>query len=283
MKDQKGVTMIMLVAIIAILIILASVTIVSSLNAYRQMRYNTFTAVMDEVQGKVDEICADYKLKGYDSYTEYFSNVYGDSPDLLENVSSKKIDYIANTYQDELAGHEEYIFYFSSEEVKKYLDLSGIDDDSFIIDFSTRYVFSVNGCKDPKNTEIIYYTPIDYKNSVLSNNGGIIETNESEIKSALQGISESNVEILTRKVGNTTIYIVNLKISYATDGTKYPIKKVFFSKGTKENWVEVTDYKENSEKNTIDIEFTLSESGSYKFKVEDTSGKTVESGLVSTK
>ena len=283
MRNQKGVTMIMLVAIIAILIILASVTIISSLTAYRQMRYNTFTAVMDEVQGKVDEICADYKLKGYDSYTEYFSSIYGDSPDLLENVSSKKIDYIASTYQDELLGHEEYVFYFSSDEVKKYLDLSGIDDDSFIIDFSTRYIFSVNGCKDPKNTEIVYHTPTEYKNSILSNNAGIIDTNESEKESALQSISGSNVEILTRKVGNTTIYIVNLKVSYATDGIKYPIKRIFFSKGTKENWVEVTNYKENAVKNTIDIEFTLTESGSYKFKVEDTSGKTVESGLFSTK
>lgn len=277
MKNQKGVTMIMLIAIISILTILAGITITSSIRSYREIKFDTFSSIMDAVQAKADEIGSDYKAKGYTNYIMYFEDVYGSAPNLLENVSSKKINYIKKKYEDELlVEHSDYIFYFSPEDTAKYLELSGIGEDSFIIDFSTRYVYSVNGCNDPDGDNLVYHTATEYKNGLITDNGGIIETDEKDIKSSLSGISVSSQH---SKVGNTDIYAINLKASFSTEGTKYPIKKVFYSKGAdSENWVEVEDYTtdEKTNNNSVNVAFSLHESGSYKFKVEDTSGASKE-------
>lgn len=270
MKNQNGITMVMLVTIVIVLIILASITVVSSIQSYREMKFNTFKSTLKEIQGKVDEICEDYKLQE-GTYTEYFTKVYGSSPSLIESVNTEKVNNIKTTYAEYISGHDGYVFYFNSEDIKKYLDLSGIEDE-FVIDFSTRYVFSVNGCKNPDDTSEYYHFAIEY-------GANIIQEDKTSKKSSLNSVTAAGE---VKQVGNTYMLPVTLNVSYGTEGTKYPVEKVYYSKDNGATWIGVKDYKENSEgyENRVDIEFVLYDVGTYMFKVEDSSGWNVSSGTL---
>lgn len=269
MRNQNGVTLISLGVTIIILIVLASITVITSVQSYKEMRFQTFKSQLEEIQIKVDEICEDYKIfkkeVGADTtYSEYFLAKFNSVPTLFDKSDTTKVADLL-TEHDEFIDHTGFVFYFNQDEVNKYLGLKGIDKE-ILVDFSTRYVYSVNGCKDPdsENGEI-YYTAIDFDNNK------VIITNQDDMKSNL-GVLD--VTSTPKQIGTTTMLQIDLTWTTNDSGTSYPITKVYYNKedeGT-DVWIEVTDFKYENEK----ISFILYEAGVYKFKIEDTSGAVIE-------
>ena len=56
MRSQKGITLITLVATIVVLIILAGITIYSSIDNYKIMRYENYIAQLEELQLAVEKM-----------------------------------------------------------------------------------------------------------------------------------------------------------------------------------------------------------------------------------
>ena len=61
MKSNKGITLISLIASVLLIIILAATTVVTSMNAYNQMKFEGAKAELEEVQKLVDETASDYQ------------------------------------------------------------------------------------------------------------------------------------------------------------------------------------------------------------------------------
>jgi Tfp pilus assembly protein PilE len=274
MRKSKGVTLISVVTTVLILIILAAITAVTSMDAYNQMKFETFKEKLEEVQKKVNEISSDYgvylkknsggtyanyfasKFEG--SYPQYFSQVYNNSK--FDKVKEAK-SILAN---DVLSST---LFYFQESDVEKYLGLKGIED--IIVDFSTRTVYSVKGCKDPNDSNKIYYTLSDYKESTVVDS----TTSDSNVKSSL--IDATLTATSTKKTsGTTTMYQIKLVVSNRGSGIKYPIEKVYYSTDNT-NWVKVS----NPTINDDTVSFILYTSKKYYFKVvdsKDSSSKVAE-------
>ncbi|MBR1540655.1 MAG: hypothetical protein IJ629_05825 [Clostridia bacterium] len=61
MKNNKGITLISLVASILLILILAATTVVTSMNAYNQMKFEGAKTELEEIQKLVDETASDYQ------------------------------------------------------------------------------------------------------------------------------------------------------------------------------------------------------------------------------
>ena len=138
MKNNKGITLISLISSIILILILASVTIVASTNAYNQMKFEGAKSELEQMQKKVDEIATDYQtyLKEKSSvteneYTHFFADRYGNgSTDVgvFDKMLIKNHESEAKTIIDKysLASENNQIFYFSKDDLNKYFDLKGI-------------------------------------------------------------------------------------------------------------------------------------------------------------
>jgi Tfp pilus assembly protein PilE len=265
MRKSKGVTLISVVTTVLVLIILAAVTAVTSMDAYNQMRFETFKEKLEEVQKKVNEISSDYgvylKKNSGDTYANYFASKFNGSwPQYFSQVytNSKFANVLAsNSTLANNASSSTTLFYFKESDVETFLGLKGIDD--IIVDFSTRTVYSVKGCKDPNDSSIIYYTPSDYDESTVVGS----TTSDSNVKSSL--IDATLTATSTKKTsGTTTMYQIKLVVSNRGSGIKYPINAVYYSTDNT-NWVKVS----NPTINDDTVSFILYTSKKYYFKVVD--------------
>ena len=194
MGNQKGITMVSLVITIIIMLIIASITIVSSIKAYNMMRYETFQAELEEVQSAVNELCETYSIeKSLNSdlaYSTFFENKFGNVPKLVsESISENGVQELVSSYSA-LSVNSQYTYYFNTADIKTYLGLE-VSLNSIIVDFSTRYVYSVEGCVNPSNDDVIYHTLSEMdgetniyenKNSSVSATIGLIASDDNSNK-----------------------------------------------------------------------------------------------------
>lgn len=174
MKNNKGITLISLVSSILLLFILAATTVTTSMNAYKQMKFEGAKAELEEVQKLVDEIASDYQTylseKGNTTlgYSDYFNDRYKESSSdgktifeamKLKNNLEKLEGGLQSAYPD-IGQDSEFAFYFTENDLTKYFGLKGIEE--VIVNFSTRKVYSVKGIKDSNDTTKVYYTPEDW-------------------------------------------------------------------------------------------------------------------------
>ncbi len=188
MRNQRGVTIVSLVVTIIVMLIIASITITSSIGAYRTMIFQTFKSELEEIQDAVNETCESYSLErtlNSDlSYSDYFTNKFDSSPRLVsEAISEEGVQEVISLYAA-LAVNSQYTYYFNKDEIKKYFGLE-VTLNAIIVDFSTRYVYSVTGCSDP-NDDKIYYTL-----SEMNGETNIYE-NETSSVSATKGLVASD-------------------------------------------------------------------------------------------
>ena len=125
MKNNKGITLISLVASIILLLILAATTISTSMNAYKQMEFEGSKAELEEVQKLTDEIATDYQtyLKENNDpnkkYADYFSERYGNGTDdfsgkLLHANAEKISDNLKTKHEvlnNAITTHKDDVFY----------------------------------------------------------------------------------------------------------------------------------------------------------------------------
>lgn len=277
MKKQEGITLIFLTVTIVILLILAGIVITSSIDMYKKMRYENYIAQLEELQGAVDKMCEKYKTEGYASYSDpsegFFIKRYNKIPGTLSvaNNKSNAQTIIDKYFSGNSDFHSGYVFYFYSTQIEEFFNIHGIDFD-IVVDFSTRYVYSVDGCGDYDNSEIVY-SLIDLESS------NILQQSVSNITSNSSGITFTQTLLQS---DTTDMYKITLVLNY-TDGEegKYNINKAYYSIDGGEKWVDVSylgdcEYTENS------VSFYIYDSGTYYFKIEDTSGKMISNSQGST-
>ncbi len=162
MRNNKGVTLVALLATIMIMIILGALTIPASIRAYKQMKFESSKAEIEEMQAKVDEISRDYETYlvetkdeiNKSTYKEYFQDRYDAYFDTIKEMGEKseKLKSLIEKYPN--LETSDNAFYFTTMNINKYFNLKGIND--VVVDFNTRTVYSANGIKDPITYETYY-------------------------------------------------------------------------------------------------------------------------------
>ena len=271
MKNQNGITLVYLITIIIIMIIIASITVGVSLSSFKQMKYETVKAELEEIQTVVNEICEDYELAGIDDdsdgdedYSTYFEEKYGSIPDTVEDsIEEDGVSDIVSIYAS-LSTTEKNIFYFDTDDIKTYLGLETTIG-SVLIDFETRYIYSVDGVSDP-TTDEIYYTLSEM------NGGTNIYEDTEEASSSLTGVTATDDNSgMLQAVGDTNLLEITLTAKRGTTGTYYPIKKAYYSTDGGETYIEV-DYLGDCTYTEDTVSFVIYEEGTYIFKIVDTYG-----------
>lgn len=270
MRNQNGITLITLIISIILLMIIATITVFNSVELYEQMKYETFKTQLKEMQAAVDKICEKYKTKGYTSYKDntsgFFKVEYGSLPLSLSEASNvNEVKQIVQKYfgnnSDE---HSGFVYYFTKDEINDYFGINGIEY-NMVVDFSTRYVYAPKGCKNPVTDKTIY-SILDYDPDF------VVQSDSSKATSDSIGITFSTQEVAT---GNTKMQKVILYLKYGnTENIDYNIKKAYFSSDGGTSWNEV-DILGDCKYTDDSVSFYIYKSGTYMFKIEDTSGKVI--------
>ena len=135
-KQEKGVTLAILVVMIIILLILASIGITSWNQAIEYSNFNEFTAELQVMQSKVNELNQNKKTDIGTVITENQKNTL--------NVEEVKNIIFKNKTGEETTKIKEGFRYCSKEWIKQNLELDSINRD-YLINVEKRYVVSCTG------------------------------------------------------------------------------------------------------------------------------------------
>ncbi len=143
MKNNKGITLIIVIMTVVLLTILMGLAITSSIDTFNKSKFISFETNIKLIQKKVDialEERIDYKTLGHP---------------LNEEQKAKLATIIAKdnkiSTEDPSAGT---LRYFSSNDINEDFELSDIRGE-FVINFANREVISLDGAE--KNN-VMYYT-----------------------------------------------------------------------------------------------------------------------------
>lgn len=252
-KSQKGITLIALVLTVIILLILASVATYTGIESYDKAEQIKFVSQMQLIQAKVDEKVQE---EGFDSTT--IGTVLTDEQKQIL-MNSIQNDGISDPTVDE--EFENYVRYFSRQELSKQLDLDNIDED-IIINFKTREVISTIGFEYGGTT---YYTqyklPEGEKLTQYEKPNTTLSFTYSKTAQDLSSVIKiTKVERQETKEDGSTGEPVELKL----DTLKYELWK----KDTNDEYKYLKQI--NSDETLISV------AGEYKIKVIDNAGTECE-------
>ena len=201
-KDNKGITLIMLIVTIILLIIIVSVSTYTGIKTYKDAKVQKFIAEMQLVQAKVEELASIEEEFDDEKYspTQYSS--------IINAASQEVVDTDVENYK-----------YFSKESLKAQLDID-VDSD-VLINFTTREVISIDGVKYKGQ---IYYTI--YK---LSEGQKVLQNTEN-IRS-ISGFTENSI--------TTEYYGLNCELTIRSsiiNGT------LSYSEKDTNNWTTISNY-----------------------------------------
>lgn len=284
MKNQKGITLISLVLTIVLIFILGAVGVYTGVEAYKTMKIQKFIAQMKVIQERVNIICDDWK--NWDKYdksepnnlekyiVETLKQEKKDAPGTYD--TPKKATALANPeFNEILTGDKTSLtandliisnyFYFSSEDLEKFLKIKDLDVE-VIINFSSRNFVEKKGVEsiDSEGKDKIYYV-LDELVEAQRLTSTIIE---NQIKD--EPISDYYKYLDTRisenlEASKKVLITLNVKV-------KTPIKSVYYS------LKETSDPKTIPESEWTNIDFVdlgnylevlLDKNGDYHFKVID--------------
>lgn len=269
MKNNKGITLISLVSSILLLFILAATTVATSMNAYKQMKFEGAKAELEEVQKLVDEIASDYQTylseKGNTTlgYSDYFNDRYNenksngkttfDNMKINSSSSSDKIEGGLKSAHPEVDANPDVTFYFSENDLTKYFGLKGIEE--VIVNFSTRKVYSVKGIKDSSDNTKVYYTPEDWGAKIVEKTNGTTEYTVG-ISSIVRNGTTNNFDV--EIVGTGT----NTRISNK-------ITEVYF-KSSSGSYIKIDNFRDLSNETLTKIRVSINTPvGKYSFRLVD--------------
>ena len=151
MKNERGITIVALGAMIIILAILLAITINYGVNSYDAAKLQNFSYELQQVQGKVDAIHEKILLDEWE-YLEMGNNITASEDAMNTFYNVKNVDYnnISEEewnkyYYDNYENLTKYR-YIPEETLRKELNISSEPGD-MIINFETREVISVKGFK----------------------------------------------------------------------------------------------------------------------------------------
>ena len=159
LKNERGITLIVLVITVIIMIILVGVGITAGGNSLSEVKLQNFSYELQQIQGRVDSIYEKMNTENNPSFvtlgTESMGHdidEYDEAMDVLYKV--RGINYRTalktneNLYYNKL---ETYYRYFSKSDLKNILDIKEPSMD-VIINFKTKEVISIQGLQYKEKT-----------------------------------------------------------------------------------------------------------------------------------
>lgn len=227
-KQENGVTLVILVVMIIILLILASIGVTSWNQAIEYAKFNEFTAELQVMQSKVNELNQNKKTDIGKEITENQKNI-------LETEEIKNIIF-KNKTDEEITKIKDGFRYCSKEFINQNLELDSINRD-YLINVEKRYVVSYEGLK--------YKGKIYYMSEQLENGQYNVEYNN-------KNSSTGSFEVNTQKEGNRwKVEISN--IQYDGYVSKWQVK---YKLSTNDFW-----------QTSNELTFYVTEQGYYDIKV----------------
>lgn len=153
MKNQKGITLVVLVITIIIMLILIATGITYGSHSIAEVKLQNFSYELQQIQGRVEHIYQKMTMEENPNYATLNGNELGvnmgysdEAMDILKEI--RGIDYRDITIQSDpefYAGTNLSTYrYFSKKELEKTLDIKNAKH-NVIINFKTREVISVDG------------------------------------------------------------------------------------------------------------------------------------------
>lgn len=256
MKDEKGITLAVLVIMVVVMIIIASIALYSGTEALDGTLLNEFYTQLEIVQERVDDVSATDE-----SYIDENNNVIyiKNAGQNLTTTQKSNLQNILVSQEISIENIDDYR-YFTIQNIKDILDLDEIDYNLFI-NFEDRVIIAEEGITIGNNT---YYMLEDTKYFVKNN----LSKNEGQINSLTYGIP-------TQYINNT--YKVNISpgntvgdlekdgyIKYKKTTTKYweitTNTEIVLEFDTEYN-IKFIDFNNNSIEKIIKIEYKKDEQG----------------------
>ena len=169
LKNEKGITLLVLVVTIIIMLILISAGIAYGTNSAAEVELQNFSYELQQIQGRVDIIHERMSSEGKNKYYELDGVALGQditsSREAVEALKSANGTNYDTTHNAELYPHGDThtaYRYFSKSNLSSQLDIKNPKFDA-IINFKTREVFSV---QPHKYNKISIYSLKDIKEKV---------------------------------------------------------------------------------------------------------------------
>lgn len=154
LKNNKGVTLVILIITVVVMAIIAGISTQGGLNAANSTKYFNCLSQIKVLQAKVNTMYEDY-VSADEQTKKEFEN-YGLEISSTENSEQAKTAFTAvqktNLSKENIGEYKDYRYY-SADYIKDTLDLDGIEYD-FIVNIKTRTVILVEGIEREGN---IYY------------------------------------------------------------------------------------------------------------------------------
>lgn len=171
MKNERGITLVILIITVLVMIILIAAGIAYGTTSIGEMRLQNFSYEIQQIQGRVDSTHEKMKAESdrEPSYVTLNNRMVGsnitvseEAMDTLKKVTKNKIDYrtITTDNEDYYYNRVDTMYrYFSKKDLEDFFDIKNANQD-VIINFKTREVISVKG---QKYQETVYYRLEDIK------------------------------------------------------------------------------------------------------------------------
>lgn len=160
-KNNRGITLIILATIVAVLLILSTIALQSGFPTMEYSKYLEGVSQLKVMQAEVNTLYEEYK--NTDAETKNKIDSYGTKVTDMKNKAD--IENIYNKVQSNNVNEENLgVFsdykYYSKDFIRDTLDIDGIDRD-FIINLKTRTVITLDGIK---KDNMLYYSLCQIKN-----------------------------------------------------------------------------------------------------------------------
>ncbi len=177
MRRNKGITLISLAVTIAIILILATISVHTGIEAYKMMQVQNFVAEMKVIQARVNQVTEEYDswkengntTKSLDDYIEStisgaqkctgnfegkvaFENIISELNNMSGISSWQRSSGVSDGGDSNISNY----YYFTSETLKSGLGVKDIEDVHVIINFHTRNVIERDGVVDLTTKKKIY-------------------------------------------------------------------------------------------------------------------------------
>lgn len=135
MKNNKGITLIILLCTVVVLLIITGLVLYNGMETYKKSKVVKFEAYMKVIQKKVDLMIEE----NYDIATLGSELTQSQRNTLQEIIDNDTSNYIQT---DDVNNSK--IRYFSSSDINSTFDIPDVNDD-IAVNFSNREVISLNG------------------------------------------------------------------------------------------------------------------------------------------
>ncbi len=233
-KDNKGITLIALIMTVIIMLILASVTAYTGINAYKNSKVNHFVNQMQLLQAKIDDLVSTLNAEELNSLN-------------LKSITSQEEQNAINYAFENGEVTTNNVYAYKVFTVDNIIDILDVEDiqDAIMVNFETREIVSISGIEYEGKT---YYT------QYMLPNGQTIINNSSKDRD-LTFETKSSVDGLNTIISINNISISNGTLSFAEADLE----------GNASNWKTITNCTEKNQKYTTNI----SKAGYYVFKLQD--------------